>query len=113
MRHNRDRSTPNTNNFAQDIVSINKDYTSLYFAMYMQDMYGVEVGYIPVDMEIINMHKELAEWQLASDCCSLCTQSAQPIPGTITQYCSLPATSDTCSPFQPLYAGGHFKPCNV
>ncbi len=110
MIHN--RHIPNSNNFAQDIVSINKDYTSLYFAMYMNDAYGVEVGYIPVDMEVINMHKELAEWQLASDCCKLCTQSTQSAL-VITQYCSLPITSDACSPFQPLYAGGHFKPCTI
>jgi len=34
-------------------------------------------------------------------------------PFTITQYAHLPETSTPCSPFQPLFSGGRYKPCPV
>lgn len=65
-------------NFGKEIGSINKDYTSSYFAEYMQGEYGVTVGYAPVPLYIINMKKTLADWQLGSDCeKELCKLSKQ------------------------------------
>lgn len=100
-------------NYKDNITNINRDYTSLYFGMFMFDEYGVEIGYKPVPYYIINMQKELADWQVCDDCCTLCNKSTQPIPGVIVQYCSLPQTPDPCSPYQPLFANSHSKPCTV
>lgn len=100
-------------NYKDNIRDIDRDYTSLYFAMFMHDEYGVDVGYTPVPYLVVNMQKELADWQTADDCCTLCNSSVQPIPGVITEYCSLPQTPNPCSPFQPLFANGYYKPCTV
>ena len=98
--------------YKEHIKDINRDYTSAYFTVYMADEYGVEVGYTAISVPVINMQKTLADWQLKNDCCSLCATSSS-IPGKIVQYAGLPETADPCSPFHPLFSGGHSKPCSI
>ncbi len=50
-------------NFLQQKRQINKDYTALYFALYMQGGWGMTVGYTPIPMYLANMQKRLLDYQ--------------------------------------------------
>lgn len=95
--------------YKKDARSINKDYTSTYFALYMQGEWGIEVGYKPAFQYIADMKKSLLDIQLAADCCSLCTNASQSI--VINSYAGL--NPHPCEPFVPLYPGWYGKPCSV
>jgi len=55
--------------------SINEEVCDLYFAMYMEGEWGVQVGYVPTPSYIADTQKTLLDWQEQSDCCALAIQS--------------------------------------
>lgn len=57
-------------NLIQHTGDINKDFSALYFALYMQGEWGVEVGYKPIPLYLANMRKRLCDYQIlsAGDC---------------------------------------------
>lgn len=93
--------------------SINKEFTSTYFSMYMNGEWGVQTGgYKPVPMYIVNMKKTLLDWQEALDCSSLLCAASQTQPITITGY---PAYGGSIYPqigyeYDCLITQGAFRP---
>lgn len=55
---------------------INTDYCNTIMAQYLQNQWGITVGYNTVPLEIVKMRKKLLEWLQLKDCVnSLCTSS--------------------------------------
>lgn len=81
---------------------ITTDYTNMMYAWYLDDLWGMEVGYRVHPEAQVLMQKWLLDWQRGSDCGKECTASLnQPVivatMATITQ--SVP-----CSIYTPLNA---------
>jgi len=94
--------------------TINKDFTSLYFALYMDGEWGVQVGFNTLPMWFVNMRKQLVDWQNSSDCCSLATDSTRPQDVVIASYGTQRLKTECGNPFIPLYSGkNYFTPCKV
>jgi hypothetical protein len=55
-------------NFEVAIKRINKGFSNTFFARYMNDQWGVTVGFRTVDPNIAVMREELADWQSTYDC---------------------------------------------
>ena len=98
-------------NLKRHIREINKDFTSLFFAMYMKGFWQVEVGYKTLPLWYVTMRKELADWQLANDCCSLCVDAHRPQNTVIKSYAVLNAITNPCSPYVPLSCIGNYVDC--
>jgi len=98
-------------NFKAHIKDINKDYTSVLFAKYMLGEWGIEVGYKVLPLWWVRWRKQLADWQLANDCCALCLASAYAQQFTITAYGTGPCYTTSCSVYVPLNSGPHNPVC--
>lgn len=107
-------------NYKAHTEEINGDFTALYFSLYMQGEWGIQVGYQTLPVWYVNMRKKLADWQNDSDCCALCTESKKPQNAIILSYAGYPTNVNHCPPFAPLYSGScHYydgdsitnKPC--
>jgi len=94
-----------------DRDDINTDVCDLYFALYMDGEWGVQVGYVLTPSYIADTQKTLLDWQEQSDCCTLAPLSIQTQAFTILQYAVLPSTVQPCSPYQPLFAGNCYRGC--
>jgi hypothetical protein len=93
-------------NYRKELRSINSDYTSLYFAMYMAGEWGVKVGYDPVSYYAINRKKVLADWQKESDCQNTLCKIAQ---NTIVNIIAYPVYGG--SPFPQVDSAYESKGC--
>ena len=56
----------------KDKCQIEQEYTDLYIALYMKDFWGVTVGYTTVPLLTATQKLYLLNWQLNSDCGTLC-----------------------------------------
>lgn len=80
--------------------SIDKDFTSLYFAEYMQRLWMVTVGYgknLP-PMYLVNMRKRLCDWQVLNsvDCDGEYAAASRVLQSELLIYPVL-GTSGTCA----------------
>ncbi len=63
-------------NLKQHIKEINRDFTNVMYSKYLDGAWGIEAGYSQVPYTTVIMQKEIADWQLLSDCSgSLCALS--------------------------------------
>lgn len=69
----------------------------------MAGEWGIEVGYKVLPLWWVRWRKQLADWQILNDCCSLCLDSATTQQFIIVAYGEGPCVPATCNPFAPLY----------
>lgn len=56
----------------KDACQIESDYVNMYYALYMKEYWGITTGYKVVDPLVATQKIYLLNWQLESDCGSLC-----------------------------------------
>ena len=73
-------------NLGEHIGDINSDFVNSVYAKFMTEQWGISVGYQVPDLYSSVMNKQLADWQLLSDCNGeLCKRSSLGTT-TITKY---------------------------
>ncbi len=55
--------------------TIEAEFVSTFYAMYMSKQWGAEMGYAYVPWPVACMRMEVVTWQLENDCGRLCTES--------------------------------------